>query len=452
MTRVKAFFARAAEGEYRPGPYWLTGGWLSASDGALMNWWQTGASLETGSSSALVHACVASYAETVAMCPGDHWRQTPLGGRERVENSALARLLRKPNAYESISDFLLNLTWQLYESGNVYILALRNDRFEPEELHLMSSNLSRPMVAQEGEIFYRLAGNDVINRQIGSEIYVPARDCLHIRLRSPQGQAPYPLVGQSPLAALYGELAIQKAIQESQGNFYANAARPSAVLSTDLVLDRVQTENLRSLWNEQTQALKAGNTPILTAGLKVQPWNVSSRDAQMAEFLKLSDERVCLAFRIPLQILGMGGGSPAGSTEALMRSWVSTGLGFALAHIEEGLGAFFRLRGQPYEFCEFSTEALLRSQYEARIDGLVKGVQGGVFSPNEARNQEGLDSVPFGDDVRVQAQNVPLSAAGEIPSAPSAPAAPSAPLKVFPNAVKDAGESLRRRLRDKRVH
>jgi hypothetical protein len=50
------------------------------------------------------------------------------------------------------------------------------------------------------------------------------------------------------------------------------------------------------------------------------------------------------------------------------------------------------------------------------------------MSPNEARNAEGFDSVEFGDDVRTQAQNVPLSAAGQIPSAPSAPAAPAAPV------------------------
>ena len=156
-----------------------------------------------------------------------------------------------------------------------------------------------------------------------------------------------------------------------------------------------------------------------------------------------------------MQILGIGGGSPAGSTEVLMQSWVSSGLGYALSIVEESFGQFFRLKGQPDEYVEFSTEALLRSQFKDRIDALVKGVQGGVFSPNDARNMESLDSVPFGDDVRVQAQNVPLSAAGSIPTAPTPPAAPAAPVqpsKIYPNAVKDAALDLRRRLRDQRLH
>jgi hypothetical protein len=53
-------------------------------------------------------------------------------------------------------------------------------------------------------------------------------------------------------------------------------------------------------------------------------------------------------------------------------------------------------------YAEFDTGVLLRSAQKDRIDALVRGVQGGVFSPNEARNLEGLDSVEYGDEPRVQ--------------------------------------------------
>jgi hypothetical protein len=85
----------------------------------------------------------AGYAQTVAMCQGDHWRSNDRGGRDRVTNSALSRILRKPNSYQSISDFMLNTTRSLYLDGNAYALALRNDRFEVAELHLMNPPLER---------------------------------------------------------------------------------------------------------------------------------------------------------------------------------------------------------------------------------------------------------------------------------------------------------------------
>ena len=80
----------------------------------------------------------------------------------------------------------------------------------------------------------------------------------------------------------------------------------------------------------------------------------------------------------------------------------------------------FSLAGE-LDYCELNTGALLRSDQKDRIESLVRGVQGGVFSPNEARNLEGLDSVEYGDEPRAQQQVVPLSAAANIPG-PGEPA------------------------------
>jgi hypothetical protein len=113
--------------------------------------------------------------------------------------------------------------------------------------------------------------------------------------------------------------------------------------------------------------------------------------------------------------------------------WLATSLGFILNHIEQSFDRLFNLNGTPEEYVEFDTEALLRSNQKDRIDMLVRAVQGGIYSPNEARNQEGLDSVAYGDEPRVQQQVVPLSAAAAIPVAPS----PAAPPAAAPAAVKD---------------
>jgi len=191
---------------------------------------------------------------------------------------------------------------------------------------------------------------------------------------------------------------------------------------------------LRDRWNDQAKGLHQGGTPILTAGLKVQPWAVGGKDAATAEILKLTNEHIALAFRIPLQILGLGGATYS-STELLMQSWIASGLGFCLNHIEEAIGVLFLLKGQPDEYVEFDTAALLRSAHKDRIEALARGVQGGIYAPNEARNYEGLPDVKFGDEPRVQQQVVPLSAAGEIPAAPgpyAPPSAPTAPLAKPP--------------------
>jgi HK97 family phage portal protein len=429
LARILRPVARAVEGAFRPGPYYLpvTGGWLSADVGQHTNWWQLGYLPEGGARSAIVEACISAYSQTVAICPGDHWKLNNKGGRTRVTTSALARILRRPNAYQTISDFLLNLTDALYREGNAYALALRNDRYEVSELHLMDPRQSLPQLANNGEVFYRLQGNDVIQRQLGGEqLIVPQRDVLHVRMRSERYRYPHPLVGESPLTAATQDIVAGDAIIQQQINFYMNQARPSAVITSDREFTKDQTQELRDRWEEQSKGINQGRTPVLGWGLKVQPWGVVSKDAAIAEVLKLSDQRIALAFRMPLQILGIGG-TPFASAELLMQSWVALGLGFALNHIEEGFGQLYQLKGQPEEYAEFDTEALLRSSLKERIDSLVKGVQGGVYSPNEARAREGLDEVKFGDEPRLQAQVVPLSAAQQIPSAPSSHSMPGVP-------------------------
>ena len=106
---------------------------------------------------------------------------------------------------------------------------------------------------------------------------MPQRDVLHIRLHTERARFPVPLVGVSPLLAAYSDIGVGAAIAAQQTNFYLNEARPSAVLSTDLVLDKDQVSALRDRWNEQAKGLNQGGTPILTAGLKVMPWAVPSQ-------------------------------------------------------------------------------------------------------------------------------------------------------------------------------
>ena len=135
---------------------------------------------------------------------------------------------------------------------------------------------SRPQLAETGDIFYTLAGNEIIARALGGQnLIVPQRDVLHIKLTTSEARYPFPLMGEGPMIAAAMDAATSGAISTQQLNFYLNQARPSAVLSTDLVMDRAQVEDLRQRWDEQSRALNQGKTPILTSGLKI-PWRVDS--------------------------------------------------------------------------------------------------------------------------------------------------------------------------------
>jgi HK97 family phage portal protein len=406
--------ALPVEGEYRPGPYALSSGILPASWGRNWNWWQLGYDPVGYGRSAMIQACVSAYAQTIAMCPGAHWRTLGNGGRERVTNSSLTRILRKPNSYQTPSDFLLNAVSFLYEHGNAYALALRNDRTEITELHLMDSRSSGVRIAQTGDVFYHLSGNEIIERRFaeieasGLLSAVPARDVLHIKLETPR----HPLKGETPLTSAILDLAASNAMARQAISFFENQSRPSGVISTDMVLTKAQVEELRERWNEQTQGVNAGGTPILTNGFKWQSTAVAAKDSMLADIMKMTDQNIALAFRVPLQILGVGG-TPFASTEALMQSWIAMGLGFALNHVELAFDQLYGIDRIDGQYTELDTSILLRSNFNERMEGLQKGVIGGIFSPNEARALEGLPAAEAGEEPRVQQQVVPLSQAAK---------------------------------------
>lgn len=436
MSKVADFFrgfgGEMDEGDYRDGPYFLpiTGGMLSAEAGGFLNWWQMGYHVEKPGATAMAEACVSAYAQTLAMCPGDHWLLKDDGGRERQTQSALSRILRKPNSYQTISDFLLNAVRGLMFDGRSYSIALRNNRNEITELHQFHSRQSRPLIGEDGSVFYELSGNEIVQRMLGVDLLrVPARDVLHMRLHTPT----HPLLGVSPITACAIQMATQNVALAQQLTFFANQSRPSFVLSTDQILTRPQVEELRQRWDEQATKLRQGGTPILTAGLKPSPVGMSAHDSQLAETMKLTDMAVAQVYRVPLVLVGIDK-SPFASTEALMQFWMASGLGFVLNHVEEAFGQLFGLYGQPTEYVEFNTAALLRSARRDQIESLARAVQGGIYSPDEARNELEKPRVPggHGSEPRVQQQVVPLSFAATQP-APKPPTPPMPPTGGPPN-------------------
>jgi hypothetical protein len=114
-----------------------------------------------------------------------------------------------------------------------------------------------------------------------------------------------------------------------------------------------------------------------------------------------------------------------------MQSWIATGLGFCLNHIEECRLALFAWLADEYP--ELNTAALLRSAHRERIEALARGVISGIFSPDEARASEDLPAVTGGHGAmpRTQQQVVPLSYGTDLkppdPNKPAPAPAPDAP-------------------------
>lgn len=385
------------------------------------NFWQEGKDPVYMAACSAVEAAVSAYAQTVAMLPGTVWRKNADGGRSEMAQTPLARVLAQPNSYQTRSDFLLNQVRALYFTGNCYAIAEKNNRDEIIALHPVHPQHVAPYVnAETNDIFWSIAPSDLTpdNRTwpVDGQRLIPDEYVWHVALATPH----HPLCGVTPLTSACLSMAANCNLNRQMLAFLANASRPSGTLNTDLKMTKEGVEELRARWKEHSTGAGIGGTPILTHGLKWNPLNLDAPDAQLIEFYKLTVADIARALRVPLPLIGVMDGATFNNSEVLMQFWKASGLGFLLEHLELSLDKFFSLPDDQY--CELDADALLRSEWKNRIDALVRGVQGGVFSPNEARAMEGLAAVEGGDQPRVQQQLVALDWEPPAPAAPALPA------------------------------
>ena len=376
------------------------------------NWWQLGQEkpdAPVALRSSAVYTCVAILAQEIARLRVTHFTNPSLEGEVEMYKSGITRLLNKPNNYQTRSDFFLALMYALLMNGNAYALVTRDRRGRITELTPLNSNSVIPYVDPDtGAIYYTVSVLDIEPAtKLNPADFVPQRNMLHIRCFTPT----HPLVGVSPLVASYTSAVHGMSIQSEATRFFDNESKPSGILRTPKPLNKQQAQRLREAWSSGTSGNNTGKVAVLDNDLQFQQIALSAVDAQLIEQYAMTKKDIAMAYRVPMYMLGEGE-SQFSTAEASQRDFVTRSLGFYIEHIEASLDALFGFDGRT-ESIEFDVEGgIMRPEYNARIEGLAKGVQGAVFTPNEARASEGKKAVEGGDKAYMQRQMVPISMLG----------------------------------------
>lgn len=395
-----------AEGSWR-GPFYglgNLGGWYQL--GQLEDGFQRQLSIPfiNGRLIPAAYAAVMANARAVSQCYATHRTIDEDGDADIVTTSAAARVLRNPNPTETWPQFILNMIAAMQFDGAGYAVAKRNGRGEVDTLWRMPRGMCMPYVAEDGSVFYSLGTNPLVPDMptVGDTGMARASDVLHLRAYCPR----HPLIGETPLAAAALAAGINVALSQSQLAFFSQMRRPSGALSTEQAVSANQMKEMRAAFDEQARRWEQGGMPILGHGLKFQPFAISSQDAQLIEAQRLSHEDIARVYGVPLPVIGDLTKATLQNVEALVNQWLAISLGALLENVERSLDALF---GFGYgDYVELDVSALLRTDFAGRIDATCKGIQGGLFTPNEARAREGLSPVPNGDECYMQQQMVPL--------------------------------------------
>ncbi|HHV1130852.1 TPA: phage portal protein [Escherichia coli] len=314
-----------------------------------------------------VFACISLISQDIAKMRLRLMQTDAHGIRRETRRGDIARLCRRPNAQQNrIQFFELWLNAKL-RHGNTVVLKIRNARGQIKELRILDWSRVEPLVADDGEVFYRITPDR--NCGITEAVTVPAREVIHDRFNC----FFHPLIGLPPVYAA-GLAATQgHHIQENSTSFFRNGGRPSGVIEIPGSITEENAKKLKSNWDSGYTGENAGKTAILSNGAKYNPTTFSPVDAQTVEQLKMTAEIVCSVFRVPAYKIGVGQPPSSDNVEALEQQYYSQCLQTLIESIELLLDE--ALETGENESTEFDVTTLLRMDSERRMKTLGDAVK-----------------------------------------------------------------------------
>lgn len=359
-----------------------------------------------------VAAAVSLYKRALMAVPTRHVKRSPDGAIiQLMEESSLSGVIQRPSVYLSWAELIGILVDGLLTRGEFACYIEEDPRGKQSTVHPLSD--FQMVAAEDGSIFYQVNFNDA-TQYLGEvwtdwvdksgRLYIPQRNIIHGRFEvDPRN----PLRALAPLHAYANSIGLGTVLRAGQQAFHTNKGQPSGVLTTDASLTAEQANRLRDRWNEMSQKIMQGQTPILSNGLRWQATSVSANEGQVVQLLGFTTKDIAKAFGIPPILLGENSGVTYNNLEQLMYGWRTTGLLSICQIIEQSFEYAYKLPKDEEMMLDISD--LARADLMNKADMLKGLVINGIMKPNEARAKLDLAPVPgIADELVSQAQVQPM--------------------------------------------
>lgn len=388
------------------------GGWIPIIRESFTGAWQRNITVDRNTilSYHAVYACVTLIPSDISKLRVKLMEQDGDGiwtELTRERQSPFKAVLKKPNSFQNRIQFWENWFLSKLIRGNAYVLIERDGRGVVVALYVLDPSRVKPMVTDDGQIFYQLSSDNIAGLQ--DDVLVPASEIIHDRFNC----LFHPLIGTSPLFAA-GVAAMQGLnIQNSSATFFGNRSMPSGVLVAPGNISNETADRLKDAWDTKFTGENAGKIAVLGDGLKYEKMTMSAEESQLIDQLKWTAEIVCSVFHVPPYKIGVGTMPTYNNIQALNVEYYSQCLQALIEAAElcldEGLGLSEPKDGVVLG-TEFDLDGLLRMDSITQITALKEAVGAAVMAPNEARKKLDMKPVKGGEAPLAQQQNYSLAA------------------------------------------
>jgi HK97 family phage portal protein len=297
-----------------------------------------------------------------------------------VRQKQLNTLLNfRPNPYQSAQEFRQAIFTDLLLEGNVFV------HFDGTFMyHLPAEHVE---ILTDTKTF-------ISGYRYNGWIVFPENEVFHFRDLSSRSI----YRGASRLEAAQNSISVLQSMHQFQEQFFDNGAVFGLVLTSDNTLSQVAKEKTIQYWLQRYNAKSGGKRPlILDSGLKPhQISNQNFKDMDFDQGIKTHNELIMQCVGVPPLLVD--GGNNANISPNLRLFYLET----IMPIIRKYTSSLERFFGYDVEAITASVSAL-QPELKDIASYHVSLVNGGIITPNEARQELRYETIDGQDELRVPA-------------------------------------------------
>ena len=343
-------------------------------------------------------------------------------GDQEIDSHPLLDLLNNPSPNFGQVEFFQAVYAYLLISGNSYILQNGPDTGEPQELYPLRPDRIRIQPAQMGNLpsayNYMLGGKIVESYQVDRK--TGQSKVKHIKLFNPLDD----YYGLSPIMAASMDIDQHNLSNKHNVALLQNGARPSGAVvfkpkdetGGDVQLTDSQRNQILSDLNQRFQGPNNAGRPLLLEGdFDWKSMGMSPKDMDFTSLKNFSARDIALVYGVPSQLVGVPDSQTYSNlAEARLALYTETVLPL-MDRIQSDMNEWLTPQFGDDLKLHYDIDSIpaMAEQRRRVFESVTSGVQNGILTRNEAREQLGYDTMDGADELLVSATLMPLTQANE---------------------------------------
>lgn len=335
----------------------------------------------TALSISMVWSCVKILSESLSGLPLKLYDDGEGGRKQVVGSDSALKLLKKPNPYMTLLNFLKFVVVNMAIRGNAFALIERNRN--GDEIGFVPLSYDTVSIDTDDELVYWVTPKN------SDRFPVSPENMLHFKLFSLDG-----IVGLSPIEYQAETMGLAKAGQQWSSRFMRKGGFTGGYVIYENFLNKQQEAQIMAKFPDvrKGDADDIGKMAILQGNPKIVPAGLSQRDAQFIESQQFQEEALAGIYGVPLWLANRAGKTSimGSNLEQQLTGYITFGLKPYIDVVEDELND--KVYRKKSRFVEFRVEGLLRADSAGRAAYYQAALGGsggsGWLSINAVREKE----------------------------------------------------------------